>query len=73
MLWSKGGFKPIGKGRVKSNQGVEKPLTQAGQKGPRCKAREKLTSRSVLRKYVGARQSSATKQMGLFQRSVIAG
>ncbi|HBA38878.1 MAG TPA: hypothetical protein DCZ05_03800 [Deltaproteobacteria bacterium] len=56
--------------RVRSWEGVEKPLTQAGQKGLRCKAREKLTSGSVLRKYVGARQSSATKQMGFFQRSV---
>ena len=46
--------------RVRSWEGVEKPLTQAGQKGLRCKAREKLTSGSVLRKYVGARQSSAT-------------
>ena len=56
--------------RVRSWEGVEKPLTQTGQKGLRCKAREKLTSGNVLRKYVGARQSSATKQMGFFQRSV---
>jgi hypothetical protein len=35
-------------------QGVEKPCSQAGQKGPRCEAREKSTSGSVLRQYVGA-------------------
>jgi len=52
-------------------QGVGKPCSQAGQKGPRCEAREKSTSGGVLRQYVGARRLSATKQMGLFQRSVI--
>jgi hypothetical protein len=31
-----------------------------------CKAREKSTSGGVLKQYVGARRSSATKQMGLF-------
>src|SRR3990167_2893020 len=36
------------------SQGVEKPLTQAGQKGPRCEAREKPTSAGVLEQYVGA-------------------
>ncbi len=55
---------------VTLKQGVEKLCSQAGQKGPRCKAREKSTSGGVLRRYVGARQLSATKQMGLFQRSV---
>jgi len=49
---------------------VEIPCFQAGQKGPKCKACEKQTSGGVLKKYVGARRSSATKQMGLFQRSV---
>ncbi len=56
--------------RVKYKKGVEKPYSQAGQKGPRCEAREKPTSGGVLRQYVGARRLSATKQMGLFQQSV---
>jgi hypothetical protein len=51
-------------------QSDEKPCSQAGQKGPRCEAREKSMSGGVLRQYVGARRLSATKQMGLFQRSV---
>ena len=40
--------------RVRSCQGIEKPRSQAGQKGPRCEAREKSTSGGVLRQYVGA-------------------
>src|SRR5215510_7561374 len=42
---------------------------QTGQKDPRCKARERSTSAGVHGEYVGARRPSATKQMGLFQRS----
>ena len=34
-------------------QGVGKPCSQAGQKGPRCEAREKSTRVGVLRQYVG--------------------
>ncbi len=52
-------------------QGVVKLCFQAGQKGPRCKAREKPAKGGVLRRYVVARRSSATPQMGLFQRSVL--
>ncbi len=37
-----------------SKQGVEKPCSQAGQKGPRCEAREESTSGGVLKQYVGA-------------------
>jgi len=56
--------------RFKIQQRFERKLrSQTGQKGPRCKAREKSTSGGVLSQYVGARRSSATKQMGLFQRS----
>jgi len=58
---------------MSSGPGREESLTtvssQAGQKGPRCEAREKPTSEGVLKEYVGARRSSATKQMGLFRRS----
>jgi len=35
-------------------QDVGKPCSQAGQKGPRCKAHEKSTSGGVLRQYFGA-------------------
>ena len=49
---------------------LKKLCSQAGQKGLRCEAREKSTSGGVLKQYVGARRSSATKQMGLFQQSV---
>ncbi len=35
-------------------QGVGKACPQAGQKGPRCEAREKSTSGGILRQYVGA-------------------
>ncbi|HEX9274276.1 MAG TPA: hypothetical protein VGA01_18925, partial [Candidatus Binatia bacterium] len=49
---------------------VDKLVWQAGQKGLRCEAREKSASGGVLKRYVGARRSSATKQMSLFQRPV---
>ncbi len=51
-------------------QSVEKLRFQAGQKGIRYEARKKSTSGGVLIQYVGARRSSATKQMSLFQRPV---
>ncbi len=35
--------------RGRNTQGVEKPYSQTGQKGSRCKAREKPTSGGVLR------------------------
>ena len=44
---------------VKLQQGVEKPCSQAGQKGSRCEAREKSTRVGVLRQYVGAIPSGA--------------
>jgi len=37
-----------------SCQGIEKPCSQAGQKGPRCEAREKSTRVGVLGQYVEA-------------------
>ena len=54
----------------KLHQGVEKPCLRPGQKGSGCDAREKPTSGGVLEQHVGARQASATKQMGLFQQAV---
>jgi len=41
---------------VGPQQTVEKPCSQAGQKGSRREAREKLTSGGVLEHYVGARR-----------------
>src|SRR5262245_15190503 len=49
-------------------QTFKKRHLQAAQKGFRGEAREKSTSRCVLSRYVGARRSSATKHMSLFQR-----
>jgi hypothetical protein len=49
---------------------VEKLSSQTVQKDLRGKAREKSTSAGVLVQYVGARRSSATKPMRLFQQSV---
>jgi hypothetical protein len=49
---------------------VEKILFQAGQKGFSCEAREKSTSGGLIKWYVGARRSSATTQMSLFQQPV---
>ncbi len=40
--------------RFRELQGIEQPCSQAGQKGPRCEAREKSTSGGVLGQYVGA-------------------
>ncbi len=37
-----------------SKQSVEKPCSQAGQKGPRCEAREESTRVGVLKQYVRA-------------------
>ncbi len=58
-----------GRDALPSQLQSEKPCFQPGQKGPRCKARDKPASGGVLRKYVGASGSSATKQMGLFQQA----
>src|SRR5215510_3590674 len=43
---------------------------QAGQKSPSCEARADSTSGGVLMRHVGARRTSATKQMGFFQQPV---
>jgi hypothetical protein len=53
---------------LRISRGVLKKLLQAAQKDLRDEACGKLTSGDVLSQYAGARQSSATKYMRLFQR-----
>src|SRR5262249_7812062 len=68
-LWKKGKGRFLGGVRRELfGKLFKKRHLQAAQKGFRGEAREKSTSGGVLSQYVGARRSSATKHMSLFQR-----
>src|SRR4029077_2039525 len=63
-------YSKLGVSRLPRTHEIERFCRQAGQKDLSCKAREEFASGGVLRRYVGASDSSATKQMSFFHQPV---